>query len=103
MDEKLRARLAAAKLRYEPEGFTILGLFGSQARGDAGQDSDLDVLYRLEERFLARFPGWSAYARIEEIRADMELAFGMTIDVADVDALDDLGEKHILSEAVYVP
>ena len=43
----MRTLIAAAKRDYDSEGFMLLGVFGSQARGDSGSDSDLDLLYRL--------------------------------------------------------
>lgn len=103
MDEGLKALIAAVKSDYETEGFILLGVFGSRARGDSGADSDLDLLYRLEDRFLDRYPGWAAYGRIDTIKADLARRLGMPIDVADLEALDDIGRKSILPEIVYVP
>ncbi len=103
MDERLRTLVAAAKRDYDSEGFMLLGVFGSQARGDSGADSDLDLLYRLEDRFLDRYPGWAAYKRIDAIRDDLAQRLGMSIDVADLESLDAIGRKSILPEIVYVP
>jgi len=102
MNEELKALIASAKRDYEPEGFIVLGVFGSRARGDSGADSDLDLLYRLEDRFLDRYPGWAAYKRIDTIKDDLSRRLGMSIDVADLGALDDIGRKSILPETVYV-
>jgi uncharacterized protein len=95
MDERLKATITAAKREYDPEGFILLGVFGSRARGDFVIGSDLDILYRLEERFLERYPGWAAYKRIDEIKDDLTGRFGMTVDFADIEALDDIGRKYI--------
>jgi len=103
MDEELKALIAAAKRDYEAEGFIVLGVFGSRARGDANAGSDLDLLYRLEDRFLERHPGWAAYARIDEIKNDIARRLAMSVDAADLDALDDVGRKYIMPELVHVP
>lgn len=103
MNEELRALIALVKRDYEAEGFIVLGVFGSQARGDSGADSDLDLLYRLEDRFLDRYPGWAAYKRIDAIKDDLAQRLGMSIDVADLESLDAIGRKSILPEIVYVP
>jgi len=42
MDEELKALIAAAKRDYEAEGFIVLGVFGSHARGDSNAGSDLE-------------------------------------------------------------
>lgn len=52
---------------YEKEGFRILGVFGSMARGEAGNNSDLDLLYCLEPAFLELHRGWESFGRLEAI------------------------------------
>ena len=44
MDERLFPIVRECKKRLEREGFIILGVFGSRARGDQNDDSDLDAL-----------------------------------------------------------
>jgi predicted nucleotidyltransferase len=102
MDEQLKTLIDAAKRDYDSEGFILLGVFGSRARGDFGAESDLDILYRLEDRFLERHPGWTSYKRIDEIKNDLARRLGMPVDFADIEALDEIGRKYILSETIYV-
>jgi|SRR5208337_1674050 len=102
MDERLKALIASAKRNYAPEGLILLGVFGSRARGDFGDDSDLDLLYRLEESFIERHPGWAAYERIAAIKDELSRRFGMSIDMADLEALGDVGREFILPETIYV-
>lgn len=102
MDKDLRASLLAAKHRYEPEGFVILGIFGSRARGDHGPNSDLDILYQLEQGFYDRYRGWEAAGRLEDIRIELESLMGLAVDIANADSLMTVGKKHILPETVYV-
>jgi predicted nucleotidyltransferase len=99
MDEALKKQIVAAAREYETEGFRIVGVFGSRARGDSSAGSDLDLLCRLEYRFLGSYPGWAAYERIDMIKDDLVQRLGLSIDVAD---LDDIGRKFILPEIVYV-
>jgi predicted nucleotidyltransferase len=102
MDESLKALVVSAKQDYDSEGFILLGVFGSRARGDFDIGSDLDILYKLEERFLERNPGWIAYKRVDEIKDDLAGRFGMPIDVVDIEALDNVGRNFILPETIYV-
>lgn len=102
MDEQLMSILRIARRHFEDEGFIILGMFGSRARGDYDTDSDVDVLYHLEERFYSRYPGWEAAARLEDIRVDLQLQTGLNVDIANADTLHDVGKKYILPETVYV-
>lgn len=102
MEETILETLRAARLHYQKEGFVILGVFGSRARGDYREDSDLDILYRLETGFFDRYPGWSAAGRLEEIRGELRERIGIEIDIANEGALHPVGQKYILPETVYV-
>ena len=71
MDNNLIAKLKQLKEKYQPEGFIILGVFGS-------------------------------YARNEQIKADIEAELKLKADLADYDALNDIGKKYILPDVYYV-
>ena len=102
MDEQLTSILRDARRSFEGEGFIILGVFGSRARGDHRANSDLDLLYRLEERFYRRYPGWEAAARLDDIRKDLQARTGLSVDMANGETLHDVGRKYILPETIYV-
>jgi len=102
MEETTLSAIQAARRHHQEEGFVILGVFGSRARGDNREDSDLDILYRLEAEFFRRYPGWSAAGRLQEIRVELRDRIGLEIDMANERALDPIGQKYILPETVYV-
>jgi predicted nucleotidyltransferase len=102
MSPALQEILSNANARYAAEGFVILGIFGSRARGDNKPDSDLDILYRLSPEFLERYPGWNSTARVDEIKHELAELIGLDIDLADRDALRPLAQRFILPETLYV-
>lgn len=95
-------RIRMLKKKFESEGFIILGIFGSFARGEETPESDLDILFELSEQFKARYTGWDLYSRIEEIRHDIESTVGIKTDIANRDTLDRIGRYFILPEVMNV-
>jgi predicted nucleotidyltransferase len=102
MDEKLMNVLRDVRRELEADGFQLLGVFGSRARGDNRANSDLDILYQLQDRFYDRYPGWESIGRLEEIREELSRRTGLPVDLANRGALHEVGKKYILPETVYV-
>lgn len=90
------------KEKYASEGFIILGVFGSFARGEETEESDIDLLFEVTDAFLDKYSGWKACGRLEDIKQEIRQSIGKPIDMTDRDALDDIGKRFILPEVVYV-
>lgn len=90
------------KTRYAEEGFEILGVFGSVARGENTEDSDVDLLYALDTPFMEKNRGFVAFERIEQIREELQEVFKRRVDLAARNGLSRTGRKYILEETVYV-
>ena len=43
MKQEILDKIKVLKNKYEPEGFLIIGIFGSVARGEASKKSDIDL------------------------------------------------------------
>lgn len=82
-------RLAAICDRY---GISELQIFGSQARGTAGPDSDIDVLYALRP---GRRLGWE----IEQLADELSELFGSRVDLVSLRSLHPLLKPSVLAEA----
>ena len=92
-----------AKKELLDEGFVIIGIFGSEARGEAKPNSDVDILYRLDTRkFLSKYGGFRAYSRIDEIKELLKSRLHKDVDLADADALNEIGKKYILKDLVTI-
>ncbi len=82
-------RLADICDRY---GIAKLEVFGSQARGTAKPDSDIDVLYTLRS---GRRLGWE----IEQLADELSDLFGHRVDLVSPRSLHPLLQRSVLAEA----
>ncbi len=74
-------------------GVTELRLFGSHVRGDATQESDVDLLLTMKHA------DYGSYCRIIE---RLEEALGKRVDLVMVEALKPTYRDQVLKEAVRV-
>lgn len=73
-------------------GVARLDVFGSISRGEAGPDSDVDVLYELA-------PGASLGWEIESLAEELSEAIGRNVDLVSRRALHDRLREAVLAEA----
>lgn len=88
-----RPRVAEVLLRY---GATHLRMFGSVARGDAGEDSDLDLLVDL-------IPGrGNEFMRVAGLAEELSDLLGVQVDVVAATLLRDEVSASALADAIAV-
>ncbi|AEN72493.1 DNA polymerase beta domain protein region [Rhodothermus marinus SG0.5JP17-172] len=94
--EKLRQQLRALlpELR-ERFGVVSLALFGSYVRGQAGAESDLDVLVELDDRPFSLLQ----FVELEQWLSDR---LGVRVDLVEKSALKEDLKSFILREAVPI-
>ena len=73
-------------------GATDVRVFGSMARGDAGPDSDIDLLINVGDNPSPWFPGG--------LIADLEALLGRRVQVVTEGGLDGLLRDRVMNEAV---
>jgi Predicted nucleotidyltransferases len=86
-----REAILAAATRH---GVTDIKVFGSVARGDAREDSDVDFLVEVGPQPSAFFPGG--------LVLDLEEILGRHVDVVEPEGLHHLLKDRVLREAVPV-
>lgn len=101
--EYIIEKLKELKPVYEKEGLILLGLFGSYARGDADEDSDIDLLYDMnDDKFLSLHGGWSSFSRLTDIKEELKEVFHKDIDLCTIDNPSRTFKKFALKDAIYV-
>ena len=96
-------KLKELKPKYEKEGLILLGLFGSYARDEADSNSDIDILYDLNEKeFFSHYPGFQTFNKLTEFKKELSDIFHHDIDIADKATLNEIGKENILKDLIYL-
>jgi predicted nucleotidyltransferase len=93
--------LKKIKPKYAKEGFIIEGLFGSYARDEANEKSDIDILIHTEPTFTKRY-GFSSIARLDEIKRELSAHLKTPVDLASSSGMGTAAKKFILDRTIYI-
>lgn len=93
--EEVIATLRAREAELRAHGVTRLFLFGSVARGEADEESDVDVMFEYES-------GNFSILDQAKIKAALEDAFGHGVDVVARNSIHPLIKERVEGEAVEV-
>ncbi|WP_321314865.1 nucleotidyltransferase domain-containing protein [Halarcobacter sp.] len=77
-------------------GITKLGLFGSYAKDEANENSDIDILIELENNLS------NIYEKKLDLKKTLESHFHLNVDIAREKYLKPIAKEYILKEVVYV-
>jgi uncharacterized protein len=91
LKEPLQKLYPKLKQKY---GVIKLGIFGSYARNEQRDDSDLDILVRFEE-----VPGLFKYLELENLISD---SLGIKVDLVMEDALKPGIKERVLNEVLLI-
>ena len=102
MDEVLLQKLKEKKKKLLNEGFEIIGIFGSYAKGKETSNSDIDLLYDIKPIFLQKYNGFEAFAKINEIRKELKEYLKKDVDLATIDNHSKTFKEYALKDIIYV-
>ena len=92
IDEILKEKREEILRIARKHGVGRISIFGSFARGEATEDSDIDLLIDVQGPTPPWFPGG--------LVADLEELLGRRVDVVEADAIRDGMRTRILKEAI---
>ena len=93
--ENIVNELKQIKSKYAKDGFFIVGLFGSVARDEQDDFSDIDIAYRIDyDKFSQKFKdGFSKILKIEETKEELEQLLQRRVDLVSLNS----NNSHFLS------
>ncbi len=104
MKEAIIDKLSEIKPILQKDGIKIIGIFGSYARDDYTQESDIDILYELDdpEKFAKEYNGWGAFTKLAQTKEYISKKLGRKVDFVSKDSLNRVGKRFILKDLHYV-
>ena len=89
--EEIKRKILPILKKY---GVTRAGIFGSVVRGEAREDSDIDILVEIESRMsLLDFAG---------LKLELEAALGKPVDLGEYSVIKPIIKEQILEEEVPI-
>ncbi|MCV6606592.1 MAG: nucleotidyltransferase domain-containing protein [Campylobacterales bacterium] len=104
MNNSIIIKLQDLKSELKSDGVSILGVFGSYARGDYTENSDVDILYQVDnpQEFAKKYQGFEVFSKLTEMKEKISKSLNKKVDFVDRDGLNEIGERFILKEIQYV-
>ncbi len=102
--ENILKKLKELKPQCEKEGLSIVGLFGSFAKGKNDIFSDIAIVYRINyPLFSQKFrDGFSKILRIEDIKNKLENIFHKRVDLISLNSTNTIFIEKIKKEMIHV-
>ena len=102
--QQITYQICEIKNKYQHEGIEIIGIFGSYARANADDFSDVDIAYRVDySRFDKKFKGgFAKLLRIEEIKEELQKRLHLKVDLVSLNSNNDRFKEKVQKDMVYV-
>lgn len=86
---------AIKEILMEKYGVTKIGLFGSYARDEQTENSDIDIAVELQENK-------KTLRTFFALKRELETLFGKDVDLGIESTLKPIAKQYILKEIIYV-
>jgi len=102
--QNITSKLGEVKNQYQHEGFEIVGIFGSYARDNTDDFSDIDIAYSIDyDKFDQKFRGgFAKILRIEEIKEDLQVMLHQRVDLISLNSNNEAFKQNVQKDMVYV-
>lgn len=104
MNAQVLNKLKNLKPKLLNEGFELIGVFGSFARNEETKNSDIDILYQINntDEYLKKYSGWDSILHILEVKDFLKKELHRDVDFVDKSTLTHISNKYIQKDLIYV-
>jgi predicted nucleotidyltransferase len=96
--QKIIETLRSHRAQFEAMGVRHLALFGSQARGDATEESDIDIGVEMDPQKAAK--GLAYFGQLQQVEDSIVAVLEATIDLADEGMLRERVMRNYLKDRI---
>ncbi len=97
---KTLSPLKKFKKIYLSEGFELVGLFGSYAKGYQDDFSDIDIAYKIDHDTFFKDNAFKKLLRIEEIKKELEQNLHKKVDLISLNSSNSQLNESINKELI---
>lgn len=90
------------KPKLDNAGAINLALFGSVARNEYDEESDIDICYEATDEFKQKYPNLTHLQFIGDIRNQISLHFERKVDIICVKAMNEFMLESVMRDIIYV-
>ena len=101
-EDKIIKTIQFLKPKYKKLGIEILGIVGSYARGDFKDNSDVDILYKIEDKILLYENPFKVFSMLNDFKRDISQYLQKKINIIDISTLNDIAKKYMLKDKIDV-
>jgi predicted nucleotidyltransferase len=94
--EKAIEILKSKQEKYQLQGIELVGIFGSVAKGNQNESSDIDVLYDTVKGIE------NLHDKKQQLRAELENLFHAKVDLASKRYIKPFVKDEIMRDLIYV-
>ncbi|MDD2652134.1 MAG: nucleotidyltransferase domain-containing protein [Sulfurimonas sp.] len=87
---------------HQEEGFRVVSLFGSYARGNADDFSDIDLTYKMDHERFFKDNAFAKLLKIEEFKEELQKELKKKIDFIPSNSKNSLIQQSLKNEEILV-
>ena len=87
---------------HKEEGFKIVSLFGSYARGTEDIFSDVDLTYKIDHNIFYKDDAFAKLNKIQEIKKELEKAFHKKVDLIPANTKNLMIQESLQKEQIAI-